>query len=103
MPTTISGGRDRPRAAKQPFDDDGIEEADGTPEADAIGFDPERDMPGSVYAVPNLYWEIPGGPPTPALCAYCSVAGYRDVRQGYRRKVSPAAYHSDPADLPLVR
>jgi len=60
--------RDRHRPTKEPLDDDGIEAAD------VVRVDPERDMPGSVYAVPNSYWRIPGGTSHPGACAYCSVA-----------------------------
>ena len=60
--------RDRPRPSRQPFDDEGVQETE------VMGVDPERDLPGSTYRVPNSYWDIPGGTFHPGACAWCSIA-----------------------------
>jgi hypothetical protein len=61
----------RPSPSRGSFDDNGKGPAEVTE------VDPERDLPGSVYAVPDSYWgfEAPGRTSHPGACAHCSAAG----------------------------
>jgi hypothetical protein len=63
--------QDRPSSSRGSFDDS----RKGPAEVTEV--DPERDLPGSVYAVPDSYWgfEAPGRTSHPGACSQCSVAG----------------------------